>query len=77
MPSRCIKCSPGRPPILWAIRDGIDIAIRYGEGNYDKVTSQLLAEEDVSPELLQGDRPLRRPEDLRHRRLIHDNLRID
>lgn len=63
------------------IRDGIDIAIRYGEGNYDKVVSELLAEEDVSPvcspELLKGVRPLRSPEDLRHQRLIHDNFRID
>ena len=63
------------------IRDGIDIAIRYGEGNYDKVVSELLAEEDVSPvcspELLKADRPLRSPEDLRHHRLIHDNFRID
>lgn len=63
------------------IRDGIDIAIRYGEGNYDKVVSELLAEEDVSPvcspELLKADRPLRSPEDLRYHRLIHDNFRID
>ncbi|WP_421577702.1 transcriptional regulator GcvA [Shinella sp. M31] len=63
------------------IRDGIDIAIRYGEGNYDKVVSELLAEEDVSPvcspELLKADHPLRSPEDLRHHRLIHDNFRID
>jgi LysR family glycine cleavage system transcriptional activator len=62
------------------IRDGIDIAIRYGEGNYDKVVSELLMEEDVSPvcspELLQGSHPLRAPEDLRHHRLIHDNFRI-
>lgn len=63
------------------IRDGIDIAIRYGEGIYEKVVSELLLEEDVSPvcspELLQGDHPLRAPEDLKHHRLIHDNFRID
>ncbi|KAB2676389.1 transcriptional regulator GcvA [Brucella tritici] len=62
------------------VRDGIDIAIRYGEGRYDKVTSELLMEEDVtpvcSPELLQGEHPLRALEDLRHHRLIHDNFRI-
>lgn len=62
------------------IRDGIDIAIRYGEGNYDKAACELLMEEDVSPvcspELLQGSHPLRTPEDLRHHRLIHDNFRI-
>lgn len=63
------------------IRDGIDIAIRYGEGKYDNVVSELLLEEDVSPvcspELLQGEHRLRVPEDLRHHRLIHDNFRIN
>ncbi|MBB3463287.1 transcriptional regulator GcvA [Rhizobium sp. BK377] len=63
------------------IRDGIDIAIRYGAGGYEGVTSEFLAEEEVSPvcspELLQGEHALRTPEDLRHHRLIHDNFRID
>jgi LysR family transcriptional regulator, glycine cleavage system transcriptional activator len=63
------------------IRDGIDIAIRYGEGGYEGVEWEFLAEEDVSPvcspELLQGEHPLRSPDDLRHHTLIHDNFRID
>jgi LysR family glycine cleavage system transcriptional activator len=63
------------------IRDGIDIAIRYGAGGYEGVVSEFLAEEEVSPvcspELLQGEHPLRSPSDLRHHRLIHDNFRID
>lgn len=63
------------------IRDGIDIAIRYGAGGYEGVVSELLAEEDVSPvcspELLKGKHALRSPRDLRHHRLIHDNFRID
>jgi LysR family glycine cleavage system transcriptional activator len=62
------------------VRDGIDLAIRYGEGGYQGVVSELLAEEEVSPvcspELLQGKHPLRTPDDLRHHRLIHDNFRI-
>ncbi|TJW31957.1 MAG: LysR family transcriptional regulator, partial [Mesorhizobium sp.] len=62
------------------IRDGIDIAIRYGEGGYEGVVSEFLAEEDVSPvcspELLQGEHPLRQPSDLRHHRLIHHDFRI-
>lgn len=62
------------------IRDGIDIAIRYGAGGYEGVASELLAEEEVapvcSPQLLQ-ERPLRKPSDLKHHRLIHDNFRID
>lgn len=63
------------------IRDGVDIAIRYGAGGYEGVMAELLAEEDVSPvcspELLKGKHPLRSPRDLRHHRLIHDNFRID
>jgi LysR family glycine cleavage system transcriptional activator len=63
------------------IRDGIDIAIRYGAGGYEGVVSELLAEESVSPvcspELLQGEHPLRSPADLKHHTLIHDNFRID
>ncbi len=63
------------------LRDGIDIAIRYGVGDYEGVVSELLAEENVSPvcspELLRGKHPLRTPCDLKHHRLIHDNFRID
>jgi LysR family glycine cleavage system transcriptional activator len=63
------------------IRDGIDIAIRFGSGGYEGVVSEFLSGEDVSPvcspELLEGEHPLRTPEDLRHHRLIHDNFRID
>ena len=63
------------------IRDGIDIAIRYGAGGYEGVVSELLTEEDVSPvcspELMKGEHPLRSPSDLRHHTLIHDNFRID
>ena len=63
------------------VRDGIDIAIRYGAGDYEGVEAEFLAEEEVfpvcSPELLQGDHPLREPGDLKHHTLIHDNFRID
>jgi LysR family glycine cleavage system transcriptional activator len=63
------------------IRDGIDIAIRYGAGGYEGVISEVLSDEDVapvcSPDLLRGEHPLRSPADLKHHRLIHDNFRID
>jgi LysR family transcriptional regulator, glycine cleavage system transcriptional activator len=63
------------------VRDGIDIAIRYGTGGYDGVVSEFLADEEVSPvcspELLGGEHPLRSPDDLRYHTLIHDNFRID
>ncbi|MEZ2129419.1 MULTISPECIES: transcriptional regulator GcvA [unclassified Sinorhizobium] len=63
------------------VRDGIDIAIRYGSGQYKGVVSEFLSEEEVfpvcSPELLQGEHSLREPSDLKHHTLIHDNFRID
>ena len=63
------------------VRDGIDIAIRYGTGGYEGVVSEFLSDEEVSPvcspELLHGEHPLRSPADLRHHTLIHDNFRID
>lgn len=63
------------------VRDGIDIAIRYGTGEYEGVVSEFLADEEVSPvcspELLQGEHPLRSPADLKYHTLIHDNFRID
>ncbi len=61
--------------------DGIDIAIRYGGGNYPGLTSEFLMDEEVfpvcSPRLLKGAHPLRRPEDLKHHTLIRDTYPID
>jgi len=63
------------------VSDGIDIAVRYGRGQYPGVVSELLMKEDVfpvcSPKLLEGQHPLRRPTDLKHHTLIHDNFHID
>ncbi|MEL6323558.1 MAG: LysR substrate-binding domain-containing protein, partial [Pseudomonadota bacterium] len=53
-----------------------DIAIRYGHGQYDGLKAELLLTETVlpvcSPTLPSGDRPIRRPEDLAHHTLLHD-----
>lgn len=61
--------------------DGIDVAIRYGNGDYPGLTADFLAGEEVfpvcSPRLLTGEHPLRQPEDLRHHTLIHDGFPID
>ncbi|HEV2503124.1 MAG TPA: transcriptional regulator GcvA [Mesorhizobium sp.] len=61
--------------------DGIDIAIRYGTGDYPGLASEFLAGEEVfpvcSPKLLEGAHPLHEPEDLRHHTLIHDGYPID
>lgn len=61
--------------------DGIDVAIRYGAGNYPGLTTEFLADEEVfpvcSPRLLEGSHPLRAPGDLRHHTLIRDAYPID
>ncbi|NLS18561.1 transcriptional regulator GcvA [Rhizobium sp. P40RR-XXII] len=61
--------------------DGIDVAIRYGGGDYPGLTSEFLAGEDVSPvcspRLMEGEHPLRSPEDLKYHTLIRDDYPID
>lgn len=57
-------------------KDGVDLAIRYGSGNYPNVHVELLLEEHVfpvcSPQLMTGDTPLATPEDLKKHTLLHD-----
>jgi LysR family transcriptional regulator, glycine cleavage system transcriptional activator len=61
--------------------DGIDIAIRYGRGQYPGLAAELLMKEDVfpvcSPRLLDGPYPLRTPADLASHTLIHDDFHVD
>ena len=49
-------------------REEVDIAVRYGRGNWPGLRANWLMAEDIfpvcSPSLLKGDKPLRRPEDL-------------
>jgi LysR family glycine cleavage system transcriptional activator len=59
------------------VRDGIDVAIRYGPGGYSGVFSEQLMEAPVFPVCapsLPGDarRPLKNPNDLAHHTLLHD-----
>jgi LysR family glycine cleavage system transcriptional activator len=53
-----------------------DIAIRYGAGQYPGLDVELLFTNEVfpacSPQLLAAGPSLRRPDDLRHHALIHD-----
>lgn len=53
----------------------VDAAVRYGRGDYAGVRSARLLRADVAPvcapSLLEGPDPLRRPEDLAGRTLIH------
>ncbi len=61
--------------------DGIDIAIRHGNGRYPGLASDLLVKENLfpvcSPLLLAGPHPLHSPADLAFHTLIHDEFHID
>jgi LysR family glycine cleavage system transcriptional activator len=57
-------------------RDGVDVAIRYGRGNYPGLHVERLLPDEMfpvcSPELLKRGPKLRKPDDLRHFALLHD-----
>ena len=56
-------------------RDNVDLAIRYGSGNYPGLEAERLFSEEIfpvcSPKLLEGPAPLEQPDDLRHHTLLH------
>lgn len=56
-------------------RDNVDAAIRYGRGQWPGLRADWLMADELfpvcSPSLLRGDKPLRRPEDLRSHALLH------
>jgi LysR family transcriptional regulator, glycine cleavage system transcriptional activator len=58
------------------VRDSVDVVIRYGRGHYPGLTAERLMGDDYapvsSPVLLKGKHPLRRPADLRHHVLLHE-----
>ena len=57
-------------------RDDVDLAVRYGRGPWPGLVSELLIRLEkipvCSPRLLEGEHPLRRPEDLAHHVLLHE-----
>lgn len=57
------------------VRDGIDIGIRLGLGDYPGLHVERVFGEEISlvcsPALLTGDNPLRVPQDLKNHRLLH------
>ncbi|MCL5778122.1 transcriptional regulator GcvA [Limibaculum sp. FT325] len=61
--------------------DDVDVALRYGRGNYPGLRAECLLTDVVypvcSPKLVKGDRPLRRPEDLRHHTLLHVDWQME
>jgi len=56
-------------------RENVDVAIRFGDGNYPGMRSDHLMTEKISPVccpgLMHGATALRSPEDLRHHPLLH------
>lgn len=58
-------------------REDVDVAIRYGAGLYPGLRVVRLLTEEVfpvcAPRLLNAERPLTRPDDLRHHTLLHDS----
>lgn len=62
-------------------RHDVDMAVRYGTGHWPGLeVTQLMTEElfpVCSPELMRGPHPLRKPEDLVHHTLLHDDLSFE
>lgn len=62
-------------------RDDIDAAIRYGRGNWPGLKCDWLMADEAfpvcSPELMNGDKPLRTPEDLKHHVLLHNENNME
>jgi len=56
------------------VTEGIDVAIRYGNGDYPGMHVDCLLDDEIfpvcSPDLLEGEHPLKQPEDLRHHVLL-------
>mgnify|MGYP003625930091 FL=1 len=62
-------------------REGVDVAVRYGRGNWPGLTVSLLRTEELfpvcAPELLEAGPPLKEPGDLAHFTLLHDEMPVD
>ena len=56
-------------------REDVDMAVRYGKGNWPGLHAEWLMPENIfpvcSPLLLAGEKPLKHPEDLVHHTLLH------
>lgn len=63
------------PKMVDLEREDIDVAIRYGPGNYPGLHVERLMDDEATPvcapELMSGPHPLREPSDLAHHVLLH------
>ncbi|GGI73579.1 transcriptional regulator GcvA [Shewanella gelidii] len=64
-----------------SLTDDVDVAIYYGRGNWPDVRADKLRNEVLipvcSPILLNGNKPLEKPSDLKNHTLLHDMSRQD
>lgn len=62
-------------------REGIDCAIRFGDGRWPGLALTELFHEELtvvgSPALTRGPKAIRKPADLRHHKLLHSQNRLD
>lgn len=62
-------------------RENVDAALRYGRGEWNGMRTNRLMTEDFfpvcNPALLEGEHPLRKPGDILHHTLLHDDSRTD
>lgn len=60
------------------VAENLDVGLRFGSGRYPGLRAERLMGDRrmpvCSPALLGGSHPLRRPEDLRHHTLLHDDV---
>lgn len=74
MPGADVRLDVSHTPVDFE-RDGIDVAIRFGEGKYPGTHIDLLFHDHVfpvcSPKLMHGATPLKTPRDLLKHPLIH------
>ena len=62
-------------------REGVDVAVRYGRGNWPGLTVSLLRTEELfpvcAPDLIANGPPLKEPRDLANYTLLHDEMPVD
>jgi len=75
-----IRITPSDDVVDFA-RENVDMAIRYGQGDWPWLYVEPLMREELfpvcAPSLLETGPPLKTPADLKHHALLHDDMRVD